>query len=194
MNELSKSIYHLLYEGLSLRTMGLLVGAFMLLLHLVALLKPAATEAFLQKLPRSQNVGTWVLTLAFLLGLVAATSMDLGDFARLRYVAQIALPIMFLSLLFYANDYLGARSIGIFILLAACPILNAAFLQPPASRVLLSGITYVWILLALFWIGMPFTMRDQIAWLTKSPARLRLATLAGIAYGAVLMGCAGMCW
>jgi hypothetical protein len=157
-------------------------------------LKPEATKVFLQKLPRNQSVGTWVLTVAFILAVVVATSMDLGDFARMRYIAQIALPLMFLALLFYCNDYLGARSIGILLLLAACPILNAAFLQPPLSRVLLSGITYAWIILSLFWVGMPFTMRDQIAWITKSPARQKLATLAGIGYGVALIVCAVAFW
>ena len=194
MKELSDSIYNFLYSGISLRTMGLVVGVVLLLLHVLALLKPEATRSFLQKLPRNQSVGTWVLTVAFILGVVVATSMDLGDFARVRYIAQLALPFMFLSLLFYANDYLGARSIGILLLLAACPILNSAFLQPPASRILLSGIAYVWIILSLFWVGMPFTMRDQISWVTKNPARLRLAALAGAAYGVVLVGCAVAFW
>ena len=194
MKELSDQIYQFIYQGISLRTMGLLVGGIVLLLHLWALIKPEATKEFLKKLPRNQSVGTWVLTVAFILGVVVATSMDLGDFARLRYIAQIALPVMFLCLLFYCNDYLGARSLGIFLLLAACPILNAAFLQPPATRVLLSGITYVWILLALFWVGMPFTMRDQIAWITQSPARQKLAALAGMVYGAALLICAVAFW
>jgi hypothetical protein len=194
MKELSDQIYQFIYQGISLRTMGLLVGCVVLLLHLWALLKPAATTEFLKKLPRNQSVGTWVLTLAFILGVIVATSMDLGDFARLRYVAQIALPLMFLSLLFYCNDYLGARSIGILLLLVACPILNAAFLQPPATRVVLSGLTYAWILLALFWVGMPFTMRDQIAWITKSPARQKLVTFAGVVYGVVLLVCAVAFW
>ena len=194
MKELSDQIYNFIYAGLSLRTVGLCVGVVMLALHVWALMSPAGAKEFLRKLPRNQTVGTWFLTAAFILGVMVATSMDLGDFARMRYVAQLAMPLMFLALLFYCNEYLGARSIGIFLLLAACPILNAAFLQPPASRILLSGIAYVWIILGLFWVGMPFTMRDQISWLTKSSGRQQLAALAGAAYGLVLIGCAIAFW
>ena len=34
---------------------------------------------------------------------------------------------------------------------------------------------------------MPYTMRDQIAWVTKTPARYRLAAFAGLAWGALLV-------
>jgi hypothetical protein len=194
MQEISKDLYHLIYESVSLRTMGIIVGLGVLILHVIAWLKPAATKEFLLKLPRSQSIGTWILTAAFLLGILIATAMDLGDFARMRAVATWAVPIIYLSLLFYCNDYLGARSLGILILLIACPILNAAYLQPPASRALLSGLVYAWILLALFWVGMPHTLRDQVTWLTSTPARLKLATIAGITYGIALIGTAVTFW
>lgn len=194
MKEISDSIYKAIYTGLSLQAAGIIVGAFLILIHLVPMLKPAATKEWLVKLPRSQNVGTWVLTIAFIWALIVATSMDLGEFARMRYLAQFALPAMYLSLLFYTNEYLGARSVGILVLLAACPILEAAFQQPPQTRVLLSALAFVWILLALFWVGMPFTMRDQISWVTKSDGRFKLATFAGLGYGVLILICAVTFW
>jgi hypothetical protein len=116
-----------------------------------------------------------------------ATSMELGDFERLRWLAQFSVPVIFVAMLFWVNDYLGARAIGIFLLLIACPLLDAAFLRPPGSRVLLSFICYVWITLGLFWVGMPYTMRDQISWVTKTAGRYRALAAAGAAYGVLLL-------
>ena len=43
------------------------------------------------------------------------------------------------------------------------------------------------IVAAMFWVGMPFTMRNQITWVTASEKRWRGAAFAGIAYGALLV-------
>jgi hypothetical protein len=120
--------------------------------------------------------------------------MDLGEFAKMRSYAQMALPVMYLSLMFFTNDYLGARATGILAILAACPLLNAGALHPLDSHILLSLLCYVWILFGLFWIGMPFTMRDQVAWLNKGEGRFKIACFAGIGYGVVLLVCALAFW
>lgn len=194
MKELSDSIYKSLYLECSLKTAGWVLGIALILIHLVPLLRAQATKAWLMKLPRDQGVGTIFLTIAFILAMVVATSMKLGEFNRLRSVAQIAIPIMYISLLFYTNEYLGARSLGILTLLVACPLLDAAFLEQPLSRLLIPILCYAWILLALFWVGMPHTLRNQIAWLTKSDGRFKTAAMVGVAYGVAMLGCAIAFW
>jgi hypothetical protein len=73
------------------------------------------------------------------------------------------------------------------VLLAAEPLLEAAWLRPEVSRLLLVTLVYVWITFALFWIGMPYTLRDQIDWVLRVPARWKIGCFAGIAYGAALL-------
>jgi hypothetical protein len=191
MKELSDHIYQWLYRGLSLQTVGILVGLLLIAVHVVALVRQQRILPWLSTVPRSMNLGTVFLTISFLWAWMVATSMDLGEFHQVRWLAQFALPVFFVGTLFIANDYLGARSIGMFLLLAACPLLDAAFLKVPQSRLLLSLLAYAWIVAGLFWVGMPYTMRDQIAWLQAKPSRYRMACFAGIAYG-VLVLCAAM--
>ena len=38
-------------------------------------------------------------------------------------------------------------------------------------------LVYVWIVFAMFWIGMPYTLRDQIAWLTQKRRPLAISGL-----------------
>jgi len=190
MKDLSDGIYHWLYEGLSLRQVGLVVGLVLVLGHAAALVRQQKILPWLSSVPRSMNVGTFFLTLSFLMAWMVATSMDLGEFNKARWLAQFALPVFYVGTLFIANDYLGARSLGTFLLLAACPVLNAAMLKPPESRLLLSILAYGWIILGLFWVGMPFTMRDQIAWLQAKPSRYRIMCLAGIIYGTLVLAAA----
>ena len=190
MKELSDSIYEWLYQGLSLQTAGIAVGLLLIFGHIFALLRQDNILPALSKIPRSMNIGTLFLTVSFLWAWIVATSMDLGEFHHVRWLAQFALPVFFVGMLFIANDYLGARGLGIFLLLAACPVLDAAFLKPPVSRLLLSSLAYVWITLGLFWVGMPFTMRNQISWLQAKPVRYRMACFAGVAYGALVLAAA----
>jgi len=49
-------------------------------------------------------------------------------------------------------------------------------------------LVFVWIVFAMFWVGMPYTLRDQIGWVTGSEKRWRAAALGGIVYGALLAG------
>jgi cytochrome c biogenesis protein CcdA len=55
-------------------------------------------------------------------------------------------------------------------------------------------LAYVWIILGLFWVGMPFVLRDQAAWATKSDGRFKALALGGVVYGVVLVACALAFW
>ena len=55
----------------------------------------------------------------------------------------------------------SARS-GILCLLAAEPLLEAAFLRPETSRLLVTMLAYLMIVVGLFWVTMPYLLRDQI--------------------------------
>lgn len=194
MKDLCDPLYSWLYRSLTLQAAGIVVGVVLIAAHVAALLRAPALRPALNKVPRSLGIGSVFLTIDFVWAFVVATSMDLGEFQSMRWLAQAALPVMYVAMMFWSNDYLGARSIGMFLLLAACPVLNAAFLQPPQSRLLLALLMYVWVLLGLFWVGMPFTLRDQIAWATAKEGRFRSLCLGGAVYGAVILGCALAFW
>ena len=190
MKEILESVYRWLYEGQTLQTVGLVVGVALIVSHAIALMKVGTWIERLKTVPRSQQIGMIVLTIDFIWAYMVVSSMDLGEFYKMRWLAQMAIPAFFVGLLFIANDYLGARAIGIFMLLAACPVLDAAFQKPPVSRLFLSALAYVWLTFGLFWVGMPFTMRDQIAWVTKVASRYKGLAVAGVAYGVMLIGIA----
>ena len=72
-------------------------------------------------------------------------------------------------------------------LLAAQPLLESAFLREENSRLLLVVLCYVWIVTGMFWVGMPYTLRDQIGWVTASEDRWKCATFTGLVYGVLLL-------
>lgn len=46
----------------------------------------------------------------------------------------------------------------------------------------------------MFWVGMPYLMRDQINWLLAERKRYLIGAGAGVAYGVVVLICAILWW
>jgi hypothetical protein len=173
--------------SLKLETALTLVGLLLIAGHLLALVKPGAVQEWLRALPRSRAWGVALLTLAAAWFFWLVFTMDLGEFSNWRQVVLIVTPIAWVLTWKYVEEFLSARALGMLVLLAAEPLLEAAFLRPEMSRLFLVSLVYVAIVFAMFWVGTPYTLRDQIAWLTHDQKRWRAAAFAGLAYGAVLV-------
>lgn len=172
---------------LTLKTAMLIVGIFLAATHLVALLMPAAVQSWLKAFPRSPFWGTALLVAASAWFWWLIVTMDLHEFSNWRPVLKIGIPIAAWLTWRYVPEFLSVRSLGMLVLLGAEALLEAAWMRPEASRLWLVSIVYVWLTAALFWVGMPYTLRDQIAWATASAGRWRFLALGGIAYGVVLL-------
>jgi hypothetical protein len=176
--------------SLSLETALLLVGAVLLIAHLAALLAPGLVQKELREFPRSRLWGTVLISAAGLWFWWLVATMDLGEFTSFRRALKIGTPICAVLLWMYVEEFLAVRALGMLVLLGAEALLEAAWMRPEMSRLWLVSLVYVWVTAALFWVGMPYTLRDQIAWVTKTPGRWKAAAWAGAGYGAILLVCA----
>lgn len=178
----------------SLRAVGLVVALALIGAHAFALFAPRTVKPLLVAFPRSRVAGTILLAISAVWTFWLISTMDLGEFARLRNILQIAVPVGAILAWFFVDEFLAVRSLGILALLAAAPLIESAFLRPELSRLLLVTLAYVWILVGLFLVGMPFLLRDLLTWILLAPARYSAATIAGLAYGAALLVCALAFW
>jgi len=194
MPELAHSIYDWLYRDLSLRAAGLIVGALLLAAHAYAFFNYRSLQTTLREAPRNKTLGTALLAIALVWALLLVSSMDMGEFWRVRRVALVLLPVVFGLMLAYVDEFLTARALGVLMLLAACPILDAAFLEAPRTRLLLPLVAYGWIVLGMFWVGLPYLFRDHVAWATATEARWKKLALSGLGYGALIVVCALAFW
>lgn len=179
---------------ISLKLAGIVVGLALIALHLVAVFQPASCEKWLRGFPRSRVAGTILIAIATIWSFLLIRSMDLGEFVGLRNPMLIAIAISGFLAWKYLEEFLAVRALGMLALLAAEPVLGAAFLRDEPTRLLVVVLAYAWIILGLFWVGMPWVLRDQIAWLTAQRKRLSLAAWAGVAYGAAVLICAAALW
>lgn len=172
---------------LSLQTALVLAGVVLLVTHGIALLQRDRVQAALRAFPRSRGWGAALLLLAAVWSWWLIRVIDLGEFSNWRTRILIFIPIAAFLTWRYVDEFLAVRALGMVSLLAAEPLLEAAWMRPQMGKLLLVTLVYAWICFALFWIGMPYTLRDQIAWLQRTPRRWTTACLAGIACGAALL-------
>ncbi len=177
-----------------LQTAGFLAGALLLVIHLVAIAKPAAAREWLKHFPRSRFFGTIFVALAAVWSFLLLKNMDMGEFTRLRMPMMIGVVVGGFLTWRYVEEFLAVRALGMLALLAAEPLLGAAFLRPEMTKLFLVVLAYAWVVLGLFWVGIPWLLRDQIAWVLAKPVRFKIGAWAGAIYGVLLLICAALFW
>jgi hypothetical protein len=178
----------------TLQTVGLVTGVALLAVHIIALWRSGETRRWLKQFPRSRTLGTLLIAIAAIWSFLLMRGMDLGEFARLRSLMLVAIVAGAFLAWRYVEEFLAVRAIGMLALLAAEPLLEAAFMREETTRLLLVLLAYVWIVNGLFWVGMPWLMRDQIAWLTAKTPRYHAAAWAGLLYSSALILSALFLW
>ncbi len=192
------------YEQLSLFTVGLVLAAWLIGCHTLMLLKPTSVQAFLKKFPRNQMIGQillgiglawfWLLIAPENKGLISSLVMDLGEFNAAKPILRILVPVSLFLVATSVRDFLAVRALGVVGLMAASPMLEAAFLKDPGSRLLVPIFAYALLTASMFCVGMPYLFRDAVNWVCAYPRRWQIASLAGLGYGAATLICAFAFW
>jgi hypothetical protein len=178
-------IYHL-----SLQTAGFIAGIVLLLFGLWGLVRPDASQTAARSLPRSRVAGFVLLTIAFFWSFWLLATMEMGEFSSFRKPLLFILPVGFLLVLRFVDEFLAARALGILFLLGAEPLLDAAFFRNETSRLLVTVFAYILIVVGLFWVTMPYLMRDQINWSARTNGRWRITHGLVFLYGVAILACA----
>jgi hypothetical protein len=175
-------IYHL-----SLHTAGVIAGAFLVVLGVLGLMKPDFAQV-VKQFPRSRFAGVVLLTIGLAWTFWLLATIQMGEFSSFRRPLLIALPIGYVLTLFFVDEFLAVRALGILCLLAAEPLLDAAFLRYETSRLLVTVFAYLLIIAGLFWVAIPYVLRDQLNWIARSVFRWRCLHAIELIYGGVLLG------
>lgn len=192
------------YENIPLFTAGIVLAAFLIGIHALMLAKPAPVQAFLKIFPRNVLLGQiltgiglawfWLLIAPPGLGNLSALAMDLGEFNNIKPILRLLVPIALVLVCISVRDFLAVRALGLIGLMAACPLLDSAFLKDPSSRLLIPIYTYTMLTASMFCVGMPYLFRDAITWATASAKRWQALSLGGLAYGIAILACALLFW
>lgn len=177
----------MIYPPLSLSFVGLIVGLVLVSIYGFSLKYTEKVKGWVTALPRSRATGIVLLSIDAIWAFILIRTMDLGEFSSYRTFLTVLVPLAFYLTLTYVDEFLAVRALGILLLLLAEPVLEAAFLQPQISRLLLVILAYAAIVKGMFFVGMPYLMRDGIEFALRHERRWRAGLWAGLAYGVVLV-------
>ncbi len=176
--------------SLSLHHAGILAGLFLILLGAAGLFLPGLTRTAWNKLPRSFGMGFVLLTLVFVWSFYLLATMEMGEFSNFRRPLLFILPVGYILVLVFVREFLAVRALGMLCLLAGEPLLEAAFLRYEMSRLFVTVFAYGLIIVGLFWVTLPYLLRDQIAWTAKSNGRWIALHLVALLYGGTVLALA----
>lgn len=193
-----------LYERLPLFGTGIALGIWLVAMHALALLKPREVQGFLKTFPRNDRLGQVLLGIGMLWfwllvappgkGPLNFLAMDLGEFNGLKGYLRFLVPVSIVLVGMAVKEFLAVRALGLLGLMVVAPLLQAAFLKEPQSRLLIPIFCYALIFKSLYFVGMPYLFRDAVSWATAQPKRWQLLCLAGLAYGIAVLACAFLFW
>lgn len=172
-----------------LSLVAITLGLIITIKHLCTLFFPDYFKKLAKSFPRSRSWGTFFLFIAAAWAFILAATIDLGEFSSFRYLILMGIVASSILFWFFVPEFLAVRSLGFLALLAAKPLLDLTFLRSGLLPIMLSLLAYIWVIGGLFFVGMPYLLRNLITTIT-APERTQLwkqLSLLGMAYGLALV-------
>ena len=192
------------YEQISLSSAGYVLAAFIIIIHLWMVLKPSNAMSFFKGFPRNYGVGRilmgigmawfWLLIIPDKFFFSSPIAMDLQDFNSLKMIMAFAVPLITYLIITECKEFLAVRGLGLCLLMAAAPLLAAAWQEPHTLKILIPIYAYAMIIKGLLMVGMPYLTRDLFNWATASTGRFKILSLVGLAYGIAILASSILFW
>jgi hypothetical protein len=172
---------------MSLTTATLLPGLLLLLIGVPLLLNHSGFAVWLKGMPRSTTAAYVFFTAGAAWFLYAIWHLSPADFGQYRQWLFAGFAVVAFLAFRSVPDFLAVRGLCTMTLMAAMPLLDAAYQEYDKPQRLLM-VTFVYVALSLaIWLGaQPWRLRDFFAWLFARPGRARSLGGAITGYGLLL--------
>ncbi len=156
---------------LSLSTMAIALGCFIMAVNVPALFAPAWFRKM--ALGFSRNIpAAWILTAIDVFWVAwIILHASLGRFEPLKPLVYVGVPVSFFAMVFFMDELLAPRALGGLLLLLANPVLNAARWLDTEWRLVMVVIAYAWAIVGIVLVLSPFRLRQAAEWGTKTDRR-----------------------
>lgn len=166
----------------------LIPGLFLVLLGAVLCWNGAPVAASAKALPRSKQAAGVLFGAAAAWFVYRVSQLSEADLIFFQKPTLVMLGFAVLAVLsfIYTPDFLAVRGLAILMLVAAEPLLGAAYMEwTHPQRLLMVTAVYAGITAALYLAAYPFRLRDFFDWLFRSANRPRALGAVLLAYGLV---------
>lgn len=151
-----------------------LLAAISAALAAVFALKTRACKGAVTAFPRSKTAAAALFGGGGLWFLYQLSQLGEADFGQIKYYLIAVFGAAGVLAFFYLNDFLSVRGACVLALLLARQFLDSAFMQEPASRLVLVAQTYAWVVAALYLGAVPYRLRDFFDYIYKDERRAKI--------------------
>lgn len=171
---------------MSLFTATLIVGLWLIMKGGFMLWNPPVIKRYSFWALRSKGLALTVYGTAVTWFLYEISTLSEADFGEYKMLLFLLFSVVAILAWFYVPDFIIFRGEAVLLLLLSKVFLDAAYMQPQASRLFLVSFIYFIILLSLVIGTLPYLVRDFVEWLFEKESHVKLiGSLLG-AYGVLL--------
>jgi len=176
----------------SLSAASLIVGTLISVGNTPGMVAPDRFAVWLKAFPRNRQIGVALMILNTIwAGSIVFTGQYSDFWIFPEHVIRVSVfflaPLFCFAVIQYADQYLAARGAGILLILAARPLLAAAFVEDSAARLVITILAYIWVIAGIVFVAAPHRLRDMIDWGTSTVERVRLLCMIRFVFGMVLI-------
>jgi len=164
-----------------------ILGAAIIAVRLPGVIAPDKFIVHARKFPRSVLWGRILMGICALWAGIVMYNAAVDDFAWLKPLVVIGVPIAYWLVVQFANQFLAIRGVAALLLLIAKVTLNAADLSDSPSRLIVTVLAYLWVCAAVWMASAPHQVRDWINFITANATRCRAACSLGAIVGVFLV-------
>jgi len=171
---------------MSLLLATLLPGLFLALLGALLLWNGPQVAGIARALPRSREAAWFFFGAGAAWFLWRLTQLGESDliFFKTPQPVMIAFGLLAVLAFIYTPDFLAVRGLCVLMLLAAEPLLYAAYMEyQHPQRLLMVTAVYIGLAAALYLAAAPYRLRDWFEWLFHVSSRPRLVGALLLVYG-----------
>ena len=171
----------------SLPAISLIIGLLTTLPALLTLLAPAPAEKLFKAFPRSVWPGRVIMALCVVWAVIWLVIMPFEFLKILHPYLWIITPLFIAGTWFFIPDLLSCRAFGCLAALVATPMLSAAQWHPSFFRYFIIVYAYALAIFGMYYIALPYLVRDHITWTFAKPLRTRAVSAALTFLGVILI-------
>ena len=171
----------------ALPQIALAVGAATGLLGAFSLALPSPARRLWKAFPRSVWPGRVLAAICLVWSALWICVMPLGPLMIVRDLLWLLLPLAIAAVWIFIPELLACRAAGGLLVLVPAPMLSAAAWHPSVWRYAVILYAYAMIVAGMYYIALPWLLRDHIDWAHRSPGRAKAVAAAATALGLLLV-------
>jgi hypothetical protein len=173
--------------GITLSTLSLVLGVFLIGVNLWGLAKPAALVAAARKFPRHIPTGVILVLLGTVWFIINVSQESLSDFTRMKTGFYVLFAGVGIATCIFVHDFLAVRGLALVMLLLAKLMVDTARWADTSWRLVIVIWAYAMVLAGMWWTVSPWRVRDLIEWACASERRVRTTSTIRLAFGVLLV-------